>query len=94
MSMYKKEIVNYNGSEKYIILVPVFYECESKPAWRNVFSGSLDDCKKAFSDFPDCLSATDDENKKNRYYMRLTAEFWEKIGRRKAAAALRSRYGF
>lgn len=94
MREYKKEIVKYENGYKYLILVPVFYECEEKPAWRNVFSGSLEECKENFSSFPDTMQASPEENKRNRHNMRLTADLWQSLGRYKAAAMLRKRYGF
>lgn len=94
MTEYKKEIVSYNNGYKYLIIIPVFYECENKPSWKTVYSGSFDDCKKAFSMFPDTLQATAEENAKNRYYMRLQADFYQSIGRYSVAQKIRKRYGF
>ena len=89
---YKKEIVFLDRVGKHIILMPVFYEHEYKPAWKNVFSGTLEECKNAFSSFPDSLQATEEENKKNRHYKRLEADFLQSIGHYKAAEAIRKNY--
>lgn len=88
----KKEIVNYNGTSTYLIMVPVFYEYESKPAWRTVYKGSKTECEKEFPSFPDTLQATMEENNRNRKNQLATAIFYESIGRKAAAAKIRERY--
>lgn len=90
----KKEIVNYNNTSTYLILVPVFYEHENKPAWRTVYKGTKKECEKEFSSFPDSLKATPEENNRNRKNQLATAIFYESIGRKAAAAQIRKRYNF
>lgn len=90
----KKAIVNYNNTSTYLIMIPVFYEYESKPAYRTVYKGSKAECEKEFSAFPDTLSATPEENNRNRKNQLATAIFYENIGRKAAAAKIRKRYNF
>lgn len=90
----KKAIVNYNNTSTFLIMVPVFYEFENKPAWRTVFKGSKTECEKEFSFFPDTLKATPEENNKNRKNQIATALFYESIGRKAAAAKIREKYHF
>ena len=89
-----KKIVNYNNTNTYLIMIPVFYENESKPAWRKVYKGSLIECKKAFSDFPDSLKATPEENNENRRYKLKELLFLESIGRKQKADQIRKQYNF
>ena len=66
MNTPKKAIVK--GYNTYIIIIPIYYEYENKPAYRTVYKGSKEDCKKVFESFPDTLTATEEENKTNRYW--------------------------
>ena len=90
-----KEIVSYLSDDTYCILMPVYYECELKPAWRVEFIGSLEECKERFDDFPDNREATHDENlemRKNRLQEYL---FLKETGRRKEdCKAIKEMYGF
>lgn len=61
-----KKIVQYCKSENYTILVPVFYECENKPAWRKVYTGTKEECENELPLFPDFINANAEENKINR----------------------------
>lgn len=90
----KKEIVNYNGTSTYLIMIPVFYEYESKPAWRTVYKGSKAECEKEFSFFPDTLKATPEENNRNRKNQLKIAIFHESMGRKAVAKKIRERYHF
>lgn len=63
--MEKKKIVNYCG-ECFAIVLPVYYECEEKPAWRVVFKGSKEECRNNIELYPDCATATHEENLQNR----------------------------
>lgn len=63
--MEKKKIVDYCG-ECYAILLPVYYECEDKPAWRVVFKGSKEECRDKIDLYPEYTAATYEENLQNR----------------------------
>lgn len=92
MKKDKKIIVQYNHSEKYWILIPVYYENETQPAWRLVFSGTKEECKKEFYSFPDYMIATPEENKRNRENKRKEYLFLLEIGKTAAAAAIKNQY--
>jgi hypothetical protein len=47
-------------------MIPVFYEYENKPAWRTVYSGTLEECEKEFELYPNSLKATAEENRNTR----------------------------
>ena len=92
--MYKKEICHLERLQKYIIMVPVFYEHEEKPTWRTVYSGTRADCEKRFQDFPDRMKATEEENKENRQWKKQEMIFLESIGRKNCAEMIRKQYCF
>ena len=92
--MDKKKIFNYFSKENYCILVPVYYDFEEKPAWRRVFVGSKEECKKAFSNYPDFLNASGEENaqmRKNRLQEYL---FLLSIGKNAQAEKIKVQYNF
>lgn len=90
----KKEIVNYNNTSTYLIMIPVFYENESNPAWRIVYKGTKKECEKEFYSFPDSLKATPEENKENRKNKLKELLFLESIGRKQKADQIRKQYNF
>lgn len=61
-----KKIVSYTEKNTFCVLIPVYYEYENKPAWKKVFSGSLDECEKEIKLYPDYMRATYEENQNNR----------------------------
>ena len=89
----KKEISKYIDNQ-YIIIIPVYYENETAPAWRKVYKGTLSDCRKEFFSFPDSLKATPEENKENRKNKLKELLFLESIGRKQKADQIRKQYNF
>lgn len=57
-------------------------------------TGSLEECEKSFSDFPDYLMATNEENNINRQDKRETLFFYLSIGKTKEAEAIKKQYHF
>lgn len=92
--MKKKEILNYLDRKTYCIVVPKYYELEDKPAWSIVFIGSKEDCKKAFSNYPDFFKATNDENVQNRKWRLEEYLFLLSIGKKAEAEKIRAQYNF
>ena len=94
MNSYKKEISGHAAINVYWIFIPVFYENETKPAWRRVYTGSREECEREFSKFPDRLTATQEENRKNRENKRKEMIFLDSIGKRSKADDIRKQYNF
>lgn len=90
-----KEIVSYLSDGNYCILIPIYYGCELKPAWRVEFIGSLEDCKAKFDDYPDYRIATNDENASMRM-SRFNEYLFLKERRTRSAdcKAIKEMYGF
>lgn len=87
-----KKIVSYVDSERYCILVPVFYEYEDKPTWKKAFVGSKEECEKAFPDYPDTMQATYEENKQLREWKRQEYLSLLSHGKKKEAEAIKIQY--
>ena len=92
--MESKKITNYCSKENYCILIPVYYEFEEKPAWRRVFTGSKEECEKAFENYPKYLKATNDENRANRQNKIQEYLFLLSINKKKQAEQIRAQYNF
>ena len=92
--MERKRITNYCSKENYCILIPVYYEFEEKPAWRRVFIGSKEECEKAFSNYPDCLNASSEENAQNRKNKIQEYLFFLSIGKNAQAEKIKAQYNF
>lgn len=92
MKRERKQILQYNNSSQYRIYIPVYYENETRPGWRRVFSGTKEECKKEFYSFPDYMKATQEENKRNRENKRKEYLFLLEIGKTAAAAAIKNQY--
>ena len=92
--MKTKKICNYLSKENYCILIPVYYEFEVAPAWRRVFVGSKEECKKAFSNYPDCLNASSEENTQNRKNKIQEYLFLLSIGKNAQAEKIKAQYNF
>ena len=91
----KKKICEYGSSgEVFLILLPVFYENETRPAWRKVFKGSAKECKEVFSSFPDSLKATPEENREMKQSRLKEMIFLQSIGRHAAAEKIKMQYHF
>ena len=90
--MENKKIINYNGGDQFVITIPVYYECENKPAWRKVFKGTFDECKNNFDSFPDYLHATYEENKQNIEWKRREYMFLLSINKIKKAMEMKKQY--
>lgn len=91
---YKKEMVFHESLNHYVIMVPVFYEFESRPAWRTVYHGTKTECKKAFDSFPDTIKASAEDNAKNRKNKMQEMLFLYSIGRNKKADSIKKQYHF
>ena len=92
MKERKKIVKNYNGN--YVILLPIYYRHESRPAWRKVFTGSRSECEKVIKDYPTSMEATEEENKRNREMMKQQYLFFMERGRTEKAEAIKKQYGF
>lgn len=92
--MEKTYISKDTANNNYILLIPVFYEHETRPAWRKGACGDLDTVKKALETAPESLKATAEENRLNCYYKRKEMIFLQERGRRKEAEAIRKQYQF
>ena len=88
----KTYIAKDNARGGYILLIPVYYEHETRPAWRKGTSGTLDECKKALEAAPEYLNATPEENRTNRHYQRATMIFYQDRGQLEKADAIRKQY--
>lgn len=86
--MESKKISRYLATN-YSVLIPVYYELESRPAWRVVFTGTYKECEKAFCNYPDFLRATAEENKKNKENKIKELIFLESIKKYKDAEEIR-----
>lgn len=91
---YKKEMVFHESLNHYVIMVPVFYEYESRPAWRTVYHGTKTECEKEFDSFPDTLKASAEDNARNRKNKLHELLFLESIGARERAASIKKQYNF
>ena len=89
-----KRITNYCSKENYCILIPVYYECENAPSWRKVFTGTKNECKKAFENYPEYLKATNDENRANRQNKMQEYLFLLSINKKKQAEQIKMQYNF
>ena len=92
--MENKKIVSYCSRESYCILIPVYYEFEEKPAWRRVFVGSKEECEKVFSNYPDSLNASNEENIQNRKNKIQEYLFLLSIGKNAKAEKIKIQYNF
>ena len=92
--MEGKKIVSYCSKENYCILIPVYYEFEEKPAWRRVFTGSKEECEKAFENYPDSLNASNEENIQNRKNKIQEYLFLLSIGKNAKAEKIKMQYNF
>ena len=90
----KKKILQDGIGNNYVIMIPVFYEYEDRPAWRKVFTGSKEECEKEFSMLPDNLKATSEENKTNRETMIDLYKFFLSIHAYKDAEKIKKQYHF
>ena len=89
-----KRITNYCSKENYCILIPVYYEYENAPSWRKVFTGTKNECEKAFKNYPEYLKATNDENRANRQNKMQEYLFLLSINKKKQAEQIRMQYNF
>lgn len=92
--MEKKKIFNYLSKETYCILVPVYYDFEEKPAWRRVFVGSKEECEKAFSNYPDFLNASIEENAQHMKSRMQEYLFLLSIGKNAQAEKIKAQCNF
>lgn len=87
-----KEIVSY--LDKFVILIPVYYEHEDSPALRKVFTGTKLECENMFDSLPDHMRATHEENKRNREWKAKEYLLLMSTGRKKKAIEIKHQYGF
>lgn len=87
---YKKYIAAYNNN--FVVLMPVYYEHESRPAWRKYFIGTRTECENVLKSAPDYLKATAAENAENRHYKRLEYLLLVDLGKIKEATAIKEQY--
>ena len=76
----------------YTVMVPVYYEHETRPAWRKVYRGTRAECETVLKDYPESMKATPEENAQARKWKRAEADFLESIGRRQKADRIRRQY--
>lgn len=88
--MDKKTIVKYCGS--YCVLLPVYYEFESSPAWRKYFIGTKKECENIIDGLPDFLKASSEENKKARENKIKEMLFLFEIGKTEKAKQIQKQY--
>lgn len=93
--MEKKEILKYLEDGIFCIMIPVYYECEEKPAWRKVCIGSKEYCESRFNDYPNFYNATAEENREMRECRFREYLFLKEIGKRKKdMLEIQKAYGF
>ena len=92
--MNKKYIAQTDDNNVFLIMLPVFYEFENRPAWRKVFKGTKEECEKEFELYPDSIKATAEENKNNRQWKMKEFLFLQSIGKKKEAEKIRLQYNF
>ena len=90
----KSGIYKDNARGNYVIMTPVFYEHEAKPAWRKVFSGTLEECKQNITLYPESLRATAEENAANRKWKHREMQFLHETGKHAKAEQIRKQYHF
>lgn len=90
----KKKILQDGIGNNYVIMIPVFYEYEDRPAWRIVFKGTEEECEKEFYSFPDYLNATHEENKENRKNMFELYKFFISTHAYEDAEKIKKQYHF
>jgi len=86
----KKYIARYEGG--FILMLPVYYEHETAPAWRKSTRGDLATVREAYEIAPDYLEATAEENRKARESKRREYIFLLDCGKRKQAEKIRAQY--
>ena len=90
--MEYKQITSYLNNTTFCVLIPVYYEYETKPAWRKYFVGPEKEAKEAYQAAPEYLKATHEENHQNRQNKIKEAIFLENIGKAAKAKAIRKQY--
>ena len=89
-----KFIGTYCDTGNYCVLIPVYYENESRPAWRKYFIGTYEEAQAVFTSAPDFLKATPEEEKNNRHWKMQEYLFLLERGNKKEAAAIKAQYKF
>ena len=92
--MDKKKIVQDNSRGGYALMIPIFYEYETKPAWRIAARGSLEEVRKAYETAPEQMKATAEENRNNRQWKRAEMFLLYEHGKFDEANAIRKQYNF
>ena len=78
----------------YCVMVPVYYQYETEPAWRYYATGSRAECEQALKSAPEYLKATAEEEATARHWKRLEMLFLYDHGRTKDADKIKAQYHF
>lgn len=92
--MDKKRLVKYYGGPNYCVLIPVYYDHETAPAWRKYYIGPESYAIEYFETAPDYLNATADENEKNRFWKKQEYLLLLNHGKIKEANEIKVQYNF
>lgn len=76
----------------YLIMVPVYYDFETLPAWRKYYKGTKKECENIFTSVPDFLRATPEENRRNRENARLEYLLLMNHGKTAHALKIKEKY--
>ena len=60
----RAHITTYNNN--FCVLMPIYYQHETRPAWRKYYTGSRESCIKILGSAPEYLNATPEEERRNR----------------------------
>ena len=92
--MESKKIVSYCSKESYCILIPVYYEFEEKHERKKEIDSRKEECEKVFSNYPDSLNASNEENIQNRKNKIQEYLFLLSIGKNEKAEKIKMQYNF
>ena len=90
--MDNKYICKDNSRGDYLLLIPVFYDHETRPAWRKAARGTLEEVREAYKAAPDHMKATEEENRNNRQWKRAEMLLLYDHGKKAAAEAIKKQY--
>lgn len=91
--METKRITTYLNNN-FCVLVPVYYEHETAPAWRKYFIGNKEEAEAAFLAAPEYLKATAEENAINKHWRIQEYILLSDHRKTKEAAAIKAQYNF
>lgn len=90
--MEHKKIVKY--LENYLLLIPIYYDHETEPAWRKATRGTLEEVQRAAETAPDYMRATEEENRNNRQWKYKEMLLLAETGHKAKAEAIKAQYHF